>query len=171
MPKMRSLETERLVLRELHQDDLQDVIAWDVAADATSAGVVAQQFLNFCFKEYFKWGMGPWGMLLKQTGSMVGNCSFCHIDLEQLSGEVNYYVAPQHRGQGFATEALKAALEFGFSDLGLRIIAARCDLDNRSSERVMQKSGLVFDRMIRSTTSSGDRSSDEKLYAIVRPAR
>jgi hypothetical protein len=56
--------------------------------------VQAQQFLNFCFREYFISGMGPWGIPLKNTGDMVGNCG---INFNDKRGEVNYYVAPQYR--------------------------------------------------------------------------
>ena len=59
---------------------------------ASSAGEVqAQQFLNFCFREYFISGMGPWGMLLKNTGGMVGNCGFCHINFNHKRGEVTFW--------------------------------------------------------------------------------
>jgi ribosomal-protein-alanine N-acetyltransferase len=114
---MRVLETKRLVLREFHQGDLKDLVTW--------GEVQAQQFLNFCFREYFIWEMGPWGMLLKRTGGMVGHCGFCHINLNTRTGEVNYFVAPQYRGNGLASEALDAVLEFGFGDIGLARIQAR----------------------------------------------
>jgi ribosomal-protein-alanine N-acetyltransferase len=168
--KMRPIETERLRLREFRQSDLKDLASWKKDSGAASTEGEAQQFLDFCFREYFKWGMGPWGMLLKESRVMVGNCGFCHIDLEHKDAEVNYYVAPQHRGQGLAAEALTAILEFGFAEVGLSRIAARCDPRNRNSERVMQQAGMTFDRMIQSAASSSDRSLDEKLYAIVRPA-
>jgi ribosomal-protein-alanine N-acetyltransferase len=163
---MRHIETERLLLREFHQSDLKDLAHWEKDEGSAYTEEEAQQFLNFCFREYFKWGMGPWGILPKENGVMVGNCGFCHIDLEHKHGEVNYYVAKQHRGQGLAAEALKAILQFGFEELALCRIVARCNLENRSSERVMQKVGMTFDRAI----CSGDGALHEKLYAIVRPA-
>jgi ribosomal-protein-alanine N-acetyltransferase len=168
---MRPIETQRLLLREFHQSDLKDLANWQKDAGAAYSEEEAQQFLDFCFREYFKWGIGPWGIIPKENGVMVGNCGFCHIDLEHKHGEVNYYVAPQHRRHGFATEALQAILEFGFSELVLIRIVARCNPENRGSERVMQKAGMTFDRMIRSAAPSSEKSSDEKLYAISRSDR
>jgi RimJ/RimL family protein N-acetyltransferase len=110
-------------------------------------------------------------MLLKNTGGMVGNCGFCHINFNHKRGEVNYYVAPQYRGSGLASEALGALLEFGFGDIGLARIAriqARCASDNTGSERVMQKAGMTFDRMIPSCEASKDGSRRDKLYAVIR---
>jgi len=165
---MRVLETERLVLREFHQDDLKDLITWEGTSGVEYGEVQAQQFLNFCFREYFTLGLGPWGMLLKKTGGIVGNCSFCHINFNNKSGEVNYFVAPQYRGNGLASEALGAILEFGFEDIGLVRIQARCAHGNKSSERVMQKAGMTFERMISSSGASKDGSRRDKLYAVLR---
>jgi hypothetical protein len=58
----------RLVLREFHQDDLKDLLTWERHPGVECGEVQVQQFLNFCFREYFISGMGPWGMLLKNTG-------------------------------------------------------------------------------------------------------
>ncbi len=166
--KMPVLETERLVLRKLDQDDLRDIIAWEEVPSAQSPEVDAKQFLDFCFREYRERGIGPWGMQLKETGAIVGNCGFPHIIFKDHCGEVNYYVAPRHRGQGLALEALKALLEFGFRDIGLTRIQARCDPDNLSSERVMQKAGMRFEGLTEQARSSKDPSPKQKLYAILR---
>ncbi len=158
------LDTERLVLRRFCQDDLRDVGEWEEDA-ASDPAPEAQKFLDFCFRQYEERGDGPWGMLLKQTGRMVGNCGY--IGLRHFCGEVNYYVAPRYRGQGFAPEALKALMHFGFSELGLLRIQARCGLDNLSSERVLQKVGMKFEGMLRHASAT-DQSPDQKMYAILR---
>jgi ribosomal-protein-alanine N-acetyltransferase len=162
--KMSDLETERLRLREFRQSDLADVAGWEGTPHA-------EKFLEFCFHSYREWGMGPWAMLLKPSGAIAGNCGFCRISYDralatfEYCGEVNYYVAPQYRGQGLATEALKAVLKFGFADVRLTRIQGRCAPGNPGSERVMQKAGLKFDRMI---AGAEEGSREDKLYAISR---
>jgi len=167
MLQMRILETDRIVLRQFCQDDLRDLNTWEEAPGERYTALQAQSLLDFCFQSYRKWGMGPWGMLSKKDRMMVGNCGFCRIDFKHNCGEVNYYVARQYRGQGLASEALKAVLEFGFEHIGLARIQARCGPDNISSERVMQKAGMQFERMISTETTKGG-FRDEKLYAIAR---
>ena len=168
---MRPLETERLLLREFVQEDLEGVIRWDAWVEPQDKNEMeAQKFLDFCFREYRKSGIGPWAMLVKKTAFLVGNCGLPHISFEQGTGEVNYYVARQYRGQGLATEALMALLGFGFEDIGLIRIQGRCTPDNRSSERVMQKAGMKFERMIRSDAASDAASCKEKLFVIMRGA-
>jgi [ribosomal protein S5]-alanine N-acetyltransferase len=162
--KMSDLETERLRLREFRKSDLADVASWEGTPHA-------EKFLEFCLHSYREWGMGPWAMLLKQSGVIAGNCGFCRINYDrgagtlEYCGEVNYYVAPHHRGQGLATEALTAVLKFGFADVRLTRIQGRCAPGNPSSERVMQKAGLKFERMI---PGAAEGSREDKLYAISR---
>ena len=162
--RMSTLETDRLLLRAFQSTDLTEVAAWQGFAHAA-------QFLEFCFQSYRDWGMGPWALLLKESEVIVGHCGFCrirydrHLENLELCGEVNYYVAPQHREQGFASEALKAVLKFGFIELKLTRIQARCTPENVASERVMQNAGFAFERMI---ASALEGSPQEKLYSISR---
>lgn len=162
--KMSELETDRLRLRAFQPTDVTGISTWEGLAHA-------EKFLEFCFQSYREWGMGPWAMLLKASGTIAGSCGFCRISYErndgplEYLGEVNYYVAPQHRGQGLATEALNAVLKFGFDDVKLTRIQARCFAENVSSERVMLKAGLRFERMV-ADTSAG--SSQQRLHAISR---
>jgi [ribosomal protein S5]-alanine N-acetyltransferase len=165
--KMQVLESDRLVLRKLDQHDLGDIIAWEEVPGAQNAEVEAREFLDYCFREYRERGIGPWGMQLKETGAIVGNCGFPEIALKNLCGEVNYYVAPRHRGQGLAPEALQTLLKFGFRDIGLTRIQARCEPDNLNSERVMQKAGMKFEGWIQSAPVSKASCPKEKLYAIL----
>jgi len=162
--KMTELDTDRLLLREFRPTDAPDIAGWDHVIRADS-------FLEFCFQSYREWGMGPWAMVHKQSGAIVGNCGFCSIRYDrslqtlEYCGEVNYYVAPQQRGKGLATEALRAVLHFGFASIRLTRIQGRCPPTNLASERVMLKAGLKFERMIAAVAGG---SPDEKLFAITR---
>jgi ribosomal-protein-alanine N-acetyltransferase len=160
MPK---LDSERLLLRRICQDDITDITEWENGGDS---GREAQLFLDFCFQQYETRGDGPWGILLKETGKLIGNCGY--IGIRHFCGEVNYYVAPKYRGQGFATEALKILLNLGFTELGLLRIQARCARDNLSSERVMQKIGMKFNGTVENLSAVGGKSSEQIMYAILR---
>lgn len=163
---MPVLETERLVLRKLVQEDLRDILAWEEVTWAQNTDVAAQEFLDYCFREYSERGIGPWGIQLKQTGSIIGNCGFPHIIFKNLRGEVNCYVASRNRGQGLAREALQALFLWGFRDIGLTRIQARCEPDNLSSQHLAEKAGMRFEGWIESAPFSKSSSSKQKLYAI-----
>jgi ribosomal-protein-alanine N-acetyltransferase len=166
MLAMPVLESERLVLRQFCRDDLTDVVSWERVSDEKRSHE-AQAFLDFCFQSYRRWGMGPWGMLHREDQKIVGSCGFCRIDFRTNIGEVSYYLAGRYRKQGMATEALQVVIRFGFQDLSLAETRATCTLDNKSSERVMQKAGMQFVRIINSKIAE-DRTGREKLYAITR---
>jgi [ribosomal protein S5]-alanine N-acetyltransferase len=158
---MRQLETDRLLLRQFHQDDHKQITEWEQVFSSENR---AQAFLDFCSESYRKWGMGPWAMVIKQVGTIAGNCGFVRVNFIENTGEVNYYVGPAHRGQGFACEALKGILTYGFTVLDLNCIQARCSVDNLISERVMQKAGMTFER----TATTKDTSSPETFYLMMR---
>jgi RimJ/RimL family protein N-acetyltransferase len=84
--KMRTLETERLSLRPFHQGDLKYVVHWTEPASALRTEADAQGFLDFSFRAYREWGIGPWAMVLNKTGVVVGNCGFCHITFKDYPG-------------------------------------------------------------------------------------
>ena len=158
--EMPTLETTQLILRRVCETDLNDIASWyeDILPKARHH-TAAVEFLRFCFSSYLKWGWGPWGIQLKANGVLIGNCGFYHLDLQQRRGEVNYFVASPYRGRGIATEALRAVIQFGLFDFGLLVVQARCDADNVSSERVLQKARMRFEKMA---------DLDEKLYVITR---
>ena len=90
-------------------------------------------------------GYGRWACLLKETESIVGFCGLKYLpDLDQV--DVGYRLLPQYWGQGLATEACAASLEFGFKTLGLNQIIGIVLPENIASIRVLQKSGLQFDK-------------------------
>jgi RimJ/RimL family protein N-acetyltransferase len=162
---MRPLETARLRLRPFGQDDHKNVSSWHEVLRTQNG---AQLFLDFCLDSYRRWGIGPWAVVIKQTGVVAGHCGFVRIHFIGNSGEVNYYIRPSHRTKGYATEALHAVLAYGFADLDLNRIQARCALDNPTSERVMQKAHMKFEQMIKSDSGFAGEVGQQKLYAISR---
>lgn len=56
--------------------------------------------------------------------------------------DFGYALLPEHWGQGYATEALKAVIDFAFEHLGIHTIYGECHVENVASARVMEKAGL-----------------------------
>src|SRR5271166_6245986 len=68
-------------------------------------------------------------------------------------------------GYGYMPEALRAVITYEFTVLGTRRIMATCRSQNPASARVMQKSGMVFERTFDDTDADGHRKV-ERCYAI-----
>ena len=111
-------------------------------------------------------------MLKKENGKMIGNCGLYMDDEKRATAMLGWYIHRDYWNQGYATEAVKALLKFGFEDLELHRIHAECNTDNIASARVMEKVGMRreghfiknrFDRV-------GDRKMwySEFFYGILR---
>jgi len=166
--KMPALQTERLALRPFDLQDLGEIAAWEEIAIAQNPGAAAQEFLDYCLREYRERGIGPWAIRSKETGSIVGNCGFPDINFKELLGEINCYIAPPFRSRGLATEALMSLFAFGFAEIGLTRIQARVDLDNFSSQRLAEKAGMKFVGFLEPAPSLKNAGAKQKLYSILR---
>ena len=90
-------------------------------------------------------------------------------NLAHASAELGYWVAVEHWGQGIATEAARALMEYGFRSMGLHRIQARHLARNAASGRVMQKVGMRREAMLRGALRKWDRFEDVVVYAALAP--
>jgi RimJ/RimL family protein N-acetyltransferase len=88
-------------------------------------------------------GFALWAVELRRTEEMIGVTGLRHLaDGPEI--EVGYRFLERCWGNGYATEAARAAIAFGFDELGLERIVAVTLPTNRASRRVMEKCGLTF---------------------------
>ena len=151
---MPAIETERLLLRELRPDDLDDLAALfadpDVVryvGDGQPAGRdEAQRALHSTLRRWQEQGFGRWAALDRKTGKFIGMGGF-----RSLFGtpEVVYHLAKENWGKGYATELAHAALRFGFEDRGFDRIVAIAKPQNTASIHVMEKLGMQYEKHAR----------------------
>jgi ribosomal-protein-alanine N-acetyltransferase len=82
------------------------------------------------------------GIELLSTGELIGNVGLHHFFEQNRRCEIGYALASKHWGQGYATEALRAAIQHGFDALHLNRIEADIDPRNIGSARVLEKLGF-----------------------------
>src|SRR5215212_5509923 len=90
-------------------------------------------------------GLGLWAVEDQADGALMGQCGLFYLD-KTTEIEVAYLLAQRYWGQGYATEAARAALRFGFETLGLDRIVAVVRPENAGSRRVLEKAGLCFEQ-------------------------
>jgi RimJ/RimL family protein N-acetyltransferase len=107
-----------------------------------------------------------WWWRERDSGELVG---YVGLDSTSVEGEpvveVGWSIAPERWGQGLATEAGRASLDWAFEVVGLDRVVSYTLHDNRASRRVMEKLGLGYVRDFR------HRGFDQVLYERTRPAR
>ena len=108
---------------------------------------------------------------LKSEGRLIGGCSIRISADKEYEASIGYVLAREHWGQGFATEAASALLQFGFQQLGLQRIVATCHPSNTASWRVMEKNGMRREGSVRDERCQKKKWPDCLLYAITAPVR
>lgn len=144
------LETERLKLRELNQDDfhslckiLQDETTMYAYEGAFSDQEV-QEWLNRQLSRYQKWRFGLWAAILKETGELIGQCGLTMQpwkDMEVL--EIGYLFNRAYWHKGYATEAAEACKKYAFETLGADEVCSIIRNTNTPSQKVAARNGMT----------------------------
>jgi RimJ/RimL family protein N-acetyltransferase len=82
------------------------------------------------------------GVVLRETGELVGDALLFWRSREHCSGEIGYVFSPDVTGHGYATEAVHALMHLAFDDLGLRRVVARLDARNDASTQLLRRLGM-----------------------------
>ena len=175
VPPLPTLVTPRLILREVTLADAPDIFAYgsDPEVARTSVWEVhttledAEAFIRFARNHYAAGEAGPWGLVERASGRMIGTCSLV-LATHHFRGEIGYALARTYWGQGLATEAAGAVVRYGFTALGLHRIEARCRDDNPASERVMQKLGMTYEGTLRECAWIKGGFVTTKVYSLLR---
>lgn len=101
------------------------------------------------------------------TGALVGDVVLMTASVEHSCGEVGYVVSPEHVGRGYATEAARAAVDFGFRDVGFRRIIGRVDARNLGSARVLERLGMRREAHLLQNEWFKEEWTDELDYAVL----
>ncbi len=150
-----TLETERLILREFREGDLDAHAATlgdeEVMRHIGGKPVNREDSWRRLMSGVGMWslvGMGPWAVEQKSDGRMVGHCGFFqfHREMEPLilgEPEMGWIFDRSVHGQGIAFEACTAALDWAEREIGAETYPAIIDLDNAASMKLAERLGFV----------------------------
>jgi RimJ/RimL family protein N-acetyltransferase len=123
------------------------------------------------FREH---GFGLYAVEKKDTETFIGFTGFMVPAFESFFTpcvEIGWRIRRTEWNQGFATEAAKACLDYGFADLGLTKVYSFTSVHNQASERVMQKIGLRREgTFLHPSLPTGHFLSEHLLYSIEKPS-
>ncbi len=149
-------ETKRLILRELVEEDEESLFELD--SDPEVHRYLGNQpvknieqirlVIAFIRQQYEDNGIGRWAVIEKETQQFIG-WSGLKLFREPVNGYENFYelgyrFMKKHWGKGFATEAAKASVDYGFNTLKLHEIFAMTDVNNLNSKQVLKKTGFTY---------------------------
>ncbi|GBF07184.1 ribosomal protein N-acetyltransferase [Deinococcus aerius] len=87
---------------------------------------------------------------------LMGSSGYHALDWRVPKGEIGYWIATAHTGQGYATEVARTLTEVGLETLGLRRIEVRCDRRNERSARIPRTLGYTLDALLRNDDVAAD---------------
>ena len=150
---MTPLQTERLLLREFTEDDVEAF--YQLGSDPAITRYTGEGGMMKTLEDarmalrarpladYQKHGYGRWAVVLKSTNEVIGFAGLKYLD-EFQEVDIGYRLLPAYWGIGLATEAAAPAIRYGFEVLHLAEIIGLVMPANTASVRVLEKLGLTY---------------------------
>lgn len=174
-----TLETTRLILRSYQQRDIPALVRLAGAREvaATTLRIPhpyteenAREYLELCRAESEAGPVTRFAITLRDTGEFVGGIGF-RLELDHQRGELGYWIGVPYWGHGYATEAGRVMLDYGFDVLGLYRIYASHVTGNDASGRVLLKIGMQYEGRMRAHIRKWDQFQDLECYGVLKSDR
>ena len=177
------LETERLRLRRWKDEDRAPFAALNADPavmeqfPAPLTGSQSDDLLDAIESGFVRHGFGLWALEVRPSGEFIGFAGLAVPGFEAAfmpAVEVGWRLALPAWGRGYATEAGRAALEFGFDRAGLEEVVSFTSADNLRSRAVMERIGMSHDPdddFDHPSIEPGDPLRRHVLYRVRAPRR
>ena len=150
---IRTIETDRLLMRLFKQSDSKNVsiMCNNYNVYKSTLGLpypypieCAIAWINSHEENYSSDKSYTFAITLKEDGKLLG-CIGVSYHKNNRNGEIGYWISEEYWGNGYATEATKAIIEFAFKEKSYHKVYARHFASNPASGRVMEKCGMKLE--------------------------
>ncbi len=173
--KFEPIKTSRLVIVEYAPEYLNEVFAYRSLPEIYkpyTAKMDNPQALAEYFEEQITEFDNPEGgysvFLILLNSKVIGEITVSFWDHNNEINEIGFAVHPDYQKQGFASEALKAFIDFLFKKMKRNRIQAGCDYDNIASRKLLEKAGLKMEGHFRKSKYDNGKWVDTCYYAVLR---
>lgn len=172
---MTTLTTGRLIVREFRPSDWRSVhtyatdlevvryMDWGPNKETDTKAFVKRAIAYRSSRPRLHYELA---ITLKTTGELIGGCGIEKRPARR-DGVIGYCLNKGYWGRGYATEATRALVKFGFTRLALHRIFALCDPQNVGSNQVLEKAGMTLEGHLREDYLVRGRWRDTMIYAIL----
>jgi len=176
MAELRSMTTPRLHLRPFTLDDApavqqlaseRDIAATTLSIPHPYPNDGAEQWIRQGLDAIERGEMANFAITLKDAGTLIGSIGL-GVKAEHERAEMGYWIGKPYWGRGYATEAARAVLQFGFDVLNLNRIVAHHMIHNPASGRILTRIGMQREGFFPQHIKKWDRYVDLIAYGIVR---
>ncbi len=171
------LVTERLLLRHFHESDLDAFYAyrndpevfkyqgWGVPYLREMAAEFIAQMKDAVPGEEGHWFQTA--IQRKSDHTLIGDVAFCPMRGNPQQAFFGFSLARRFWGQGYASEAAQAVLDYLFHELEMHRIVADCDAENVHSYRLLERLGFRREARHLESFWTGEQWRDEYVYALL----
>ncbi len=170
------LLTDRLRLREFKEDDWSAVLAYQSEpeylryyhwTERTPEDVQAFVGMFLAHQQQQPRTKFQLAVVRQATGELIGSCGVRMASAGAREADIGYELAPTAWGQGYATEAARAVVHFGFAELKLHRIWSWCIAENAASARVLEKVGMRLEGRLRENEYFKGRYWDTLMFGLL----
>lgn len=146
-----TLESERLLLRQITPEDVQEVL--ELRGNPENMKYIPRPLLKNKEEalDYIKMIQEKiesneainWAVTLKPDNKLLGVIGHYRIKWEHYRSEIGYMLLPEVHGKGIATEAINLLVDYGFNKMNMHSLEAVIDPENIASAKVLEKNGFV----------------------------
>lgn len=137
-----NMETERLIIRKFYENDWEDLFEYLSKKEVLKYEPELESNEEDCRKKAIERADSDnfFAVCLKENHKMIGHVYFSRVEPEEfLTWEIGYIFNPSYYGKGYATEACKKIIDYGFNELGAYRIFARCNPENKASWKLLER--------------------------------
>ncbi|HAT61715.1 MAG TPA: GNAT family N-acetyltransferase [Prevotella sp.] len=165
---MTKIETERLILRNITENDACDIFEYGKEANVgPNAGWKPHKNIDETkdiMKNVFINQQYVFGIVLKENNKMIGSVGLIKDPKRENPHALmlGYAISEKYWGQGIVPEASKAIIKLGFENPEIDIITCCCYSFNKRSRRVIEKCGFMYEGCLR----NGEMRYDGEVFDI-----
>ena len=174
------IETERLILREFRYDDAESMMRNWVSDDEVQwmygePSYKTKEEVISLLDEYVGRNQSGyyyrWAVIEKESEECIGQVAYFFVDSGNRFAEIEYCIGTAFQGKGYATEATKAVINYGFDNIGLNKVQICVRPSNLPSAKVIEKCGFHKDGVLRQYFFRNGAYEDRMYFSILRDER
>ncbi len=154
----QTIKTDRLILRKFEYTDDEAMLKYWIADEKIqslysepvySTKEEVKELLDKYIGSYERNDYYRWAVIHGETGECIGQIAYFLVDSKNHFAEIEYCIGSDFQRKGYATEAARAVIKFGFEQMKLHKVQICTKEINHASKRVIEKCGLTYEGMLR----------------------